>query len=75
MENLNNLRPLSEDELKDKLSDARKKIMEMEFKRKVSLDKPHQYKNLKKEIARILTLISEKRKEALKKKNKGENRG
>ncbi len=56
-----NLKLLSEDELRDKLTENRKKLMELQFRRKSGLDKPHQYRTLKKEIAQILTAISEKK--------------
>lgn len=54
---------LSEEELKDMLVENKKKLMELEFKRKGGLDKPHQYQILKKEIAQILTTVNEKRRE------------
>lgn len=54
------LRPLSKAELEDKLKDARKELMDLEFKRKIGVEKPHMFKVAKKSIARILTLIKEK---------------
>ncbi len=61
MADIKNLKSLSKKELKDKLVEDKKKLMELEFKRKSGLDKPNQFRNLKKEIARIHTVINEKR--------------
>ncbi|MCF7916408.1 MAG: 50S ribosomal protein L29 [Candidatus Omnitrophica bacterium] len=67
MADIKNLRSLSEKELKDKLVDNEKKLMELQFKRKSGLEKPHQFKNIKKDIARINTVINEKRRQGGKK--------
>lgn len=67
MADIKNLRSLSEKELKNKLVDNEKKLMELQFKRKSGLEKPHQFKNIKKEIARINTVINEKRRQGGKK--------
>ncbi|MCF7873257.1 MAG: 50S ribosomal protein L29 [Candidatus Omnitrophica bacterium] len=63
MADINNLRSLSEKELKEKLLDNEKKLMELQFKRRSGLDKPHQFKNIKKEIAQMHTLMNEKRRQ------------
>ncbi|MCF7887317.1 MAG: 50S ribosomal protein L29 [Candidatus Omnitrophica bacterium] len=67
MADIKNLRSLSEKELEQKLIDSEKKLMELQFKRRSGLDKPHQFKNIKKEIARMHTVISEKRRQGGKK--------
>lgn len=67
MADIQNLKSLSEKELKSKLVDNEKKLMELQFKRKSGLEKPHQFKNIKKEIARINTVLSAKRREVGKK--------
>ncbi len=61
MADIKNLKSLPENELKDTLLENKKKLMQMQLKRKSGLDKPHQYRSLKKEIAQILTVISEKK--------------
>ena len=49
------------EELKAKLQDLRKKLMELSFQRKIShVEKPHLFKVTKRDIARILTLLREK---------------
>ena len=55
------LQGLSEEELQDKLSEFNKQLMELQFKRKTGVEKPHLFKQVKKDIARIHTVISEKR--------------
>ncbi|MCF7870023.1 MAG: 50S ribosomal protein L29 [Candidatus Omnitrophica bacterium] len=67
MADIKNLYSLSEKELEQKLTNNEKKLMELQFKRRSGLDKPHQFKNIKKEIARIHTVISEKRRQGGKK--------
>jgi len=54
------LRPLSDAELKAKLEDLNKQLMELQFKRRSGIEKPHLFKQVKKDIARILTIINEK---------------
>ncbi|HDN85630.1 MAG: 50S ribosomal protein L29 [Candidatus Omnitrophota bacterium] len=57
------IRNLSLEELKDKLEELRKRLMELNFKKKTAhVEKPHQFKQIKKDIARILTVIKEKQK-------------
>jgi len=57
------LRALSKNELNEKLDGLRKELMEFQFKRKAGIEKPHLYRNAKKDIARILTVLEEKRNE------------
>lgn len=64
MAKIENLQSLSSEELKDKLIESKKKLMEFQFKRKEGIDKPDQYRKLKKEIARILTVINLKRRKS-----------
>ena len=54
------LRGLSEQELQDKLDDLNKQLMELQFKRRSGVEKPHLFKVVKKDIARILTVLNEK---------------
>lgn len=62
------LRELSIQELKDKLEDLRKKLMRLNFERgAASVEKPHLFKETKRDIAMILTIIKEKEKKV----NKG----
>ncbi|MBU2102006.1 MAG: 50S ribosomal protein L29 [Candidatus Omnitrophica bacterium] len=58
------LRVLSKEELQSKISDLRKQRMELEFKRKTEAEKPHLCGQVKRDIARILTILKEKSKEA-----------
>ena len=55
------LKGLSKEELKDKLDDLNKQLMELQFKRRSNVEKPHLFKKIKKDIARILTVINEKK--------------
>ena len=57
---IKDLRGLSEEELKDKLSDLNKQLMELQFKRRSNVEKPHLFKQIRKDIARIFTVINEK---------------
>lgn len=52
------LKALSRDELKDKLNGLYKQQMELEFKRKAGAPKPHLFKQTRREIARILTVLN-----------------
>jgi len=54
------LHGLSEQELQDKLDDLNKQLMELQFKRRSGVEKPHLFKVVKKDIARILTVLNEK---------------
>jgi large subunit ribosomal protein L29 len=58
---IKDLEGLSPAELKDKLTDLRKQYMELQFKRKSGVEKPHLFKQIKKDIARINTVINEKK--------------
>ncbi len=54
-------RNLNKEELEEKLLELRKKLMELNFKRKTSrIEKPHLFRETKRNIARILTLLKEK---------------
>lgn len=55
------LNGLSEQELEVKLEDLNKQLMELQFKRRSGVEKPHLFKQVKKGIARILTVLNEKR--------------
>ncbi len=59
------LRALSGEELENKLRELRKQLMELNFQRKTAkVEKPHLFKQIKKDIARILTILNERRKNA-----------
>jgi len=51
---------LSKDELKEKLSTLRRQLMELELKRKTGVEKPHMFKETKRDIARVMTALSVK---------------
>jgi len=55
------LRGLSEQELQDKLDDLNKQLMELQFKRRSGVEKPHLFKVVKKDIARIFTVLNQVR--------------
>ncbi len=56
-------RNLSEEELKSKLEDLRRQLMELNFQKKIGhVEKPHLFKQIKKDIARILTILKEREK-------------
>ena len=58
------LKDLSVGELKDKLQDLRKRLMELNFQKKTAhIEKPHLFRELKKDLARIYTLLREKKDE------------
>lgn len=54
------LRGLAKEELHDKLNDLNKQLMDLQFKRRSGVEKPHLFKDIKKSIARIFTVINEK---------------
>lgn len=58
------LRALSKEELKEKLQGIDKELMDLQFKRRAGVEKPHFFKKHKKDIARILTVLREKKDEA-----------
>ncbi len=55
------LRTLSQDELKEKLAGLRKQYMELQFKRRSGSEKPHLYSATRRDIARILTILGDKK--------------
>jgi len=58
------LRQLSDKELHQKLVELRKKLAELRFNLSAGrLKNPHQIKETKKDIARILTILNERRRE------------
>jgi large subunit ribosomal protein L29 len=57
------LRGLSKQELNEKLDGLRKQLMEYQFKRKTGIEKPHLFGQARRDIARILTILKEKRNE------------
>jgi large subunit ribosomal protein L29 len=54
------LRGLSNEELMSKLEELRKQLMDLEFKRRTQVEKPHLFKQTKKDIAKILTVLRER---------------
>lgn len=54
------LRGLSDQELQDKIDDLNKQLMELQFKRRSGAEKPHLFKVVKRDIARIFTILNEK---------------
>jgi len=58
------LRNLSNDELKASLDDTKKKVYDLNFQRKYGrVEKPHQYRIWKKDIARVMTILKERENE------------
>ena len=55
------LRDLPEQELTEKLNDLNKQLMELQFKRRSGVEKPHLFKQIRKDIARIKTVAREMR--------------
>lgn len=56
---IEDLKGLSKAELIDKLDDLNKQLMQLEFKRRSGVEKPHLFKKTKRTIARVHTLIKE----------------
>ncbi len=54
------LKGFSREELHEKLSELNKQLMELQFKRRSGVEKPHLFKQIKKDIARILTMEAQK---------------
>ncbi len=55
------LRKLTDEELKDKLTELKKKLMNLRFQNAVGgLEKPSEIKSTKRDIARILTILRER---------------
>ncbi len=57
---IKDLRAMSEEELKDKMVELNKQLMELQFKRRSNVEKPHLFKQIRRDIARIFTIINEK---------------
>jgi large subunit ribosomal protein L29 len=56
------LRNLSPEELKDRLKELRKQLMELNFKKRTAhVEKPHFFRRIRRDIAKILTVMKEKR--------------
>lgn len=56
------LRALVSEELKGKLQNLEKQLMELQFKRRTGVEKPHLFKQTKRERACILTILKERQK-------------
>ena len=54
------LKVLSAEELKEKLETLTKQLMELEFKRKTGAEKPHMFKQTRRDCARIRTILRER---------------
>ncbi|MBD3246801.1 MAG: 50S ribosomal protein L29 [Candidatus Omnitrophica bacterium] len=54
------LRQLSREELAHKQDELKKELMELQYKRKSGVEKPHLFGQLKKDIARIHTVLKKK---------------
>lgn len=57
---IKDFKELSKEELSEKYEALKKQLMELQFKRKAGVEKPHMFKQIKKDIARILTVSGEK---------------
>ncbi|OQX88393.1 MAG: 50S ribosomal protein L29 [Candidatus Omnitrophica bacterium 4484_70.2] len=58
------LRMLSKEELRNRLRELKKEIMELNFQKKTAkVEKPHLFKEKRREVARILTILKEKENE------------
>lgn len=55
------LNALSKEELKEKLSELNKQLMDLNFKRRTGVEKPHLFKNTRRLIARIHTALNQKK--------------
>jgi len=54
----NNFKNLTTEELEEKLEGLKKNLMEMNFQKKIaSVDKPHRFKEVRRDIARVLTAM------------------
>lgn len=55
------IRKLSDEEIKTKISESKKELLNLRFKNATgSLDKSHKLKELKKDVARMLTILKER---------------
>ena len=60
-EELKKLRALSDEELTKSISESKKELFDLRLKQSTgSLEKPSQIKNLRKEVARIKTILKER---------------
>lgn len=57
------LKALSKEELGEKMQELQKQLMDLQFKRRSGVEKPHLFKQVKKDLARILTVLKEKENE------------
>ncbi len=57
------LKALSKEELGEKKEELQKQLMDLQFKRRSGVEKPHLFKQVKKDLARILTILKEKENE------------
>lgn len=56
------LRDLDKQDLLNKCNSLKKELYELNYQRKMGrVEKPHQFKRIKKDIARILTILNEKK--------------
>ncbi|MDD5069310.1 MAG: 50S ribosomal protein L29 [Candidatus Omnitrophica bacterium] len=60
---IKDLRLLSREELKNKLETLAKQLMDLEFRRKTGVEKPHLFKQVKRGIAQLHTVLNEKKRE------------
>ncbi len=58
------LRELSTDELEHKLSELKAQLFTLKMKKFISLENPLKIRHIKKDIARILTILKERGKES-----------
>lgn len=57
------LRNISAEEAEQKISELRRKMMDLNFQRRTArVEKPHAFYQIRKDIARIMTVIREKKK-------------
>ncbi len=50
---------MAKEELRERLAELQKQLMEVQFKRRSGVEKPHLFKQLRKDIARILTVMKQ----------------
>ena len=59
---IKDLRGLTVDELRDKLAGFKKNLFDLNFQRRYGkVEKPHLFRHAKRDIARILTVLREKK--------------
>ncbi len=69
---INELRDLNKDDLTQKLNSLYEEINKLNYQKRIgSLNKPHQFRNIRREIARIKTILREQelKTESLENKN------